>query len=211
MQPSRLPLTLALITFALAFLTGSYAYARVIRTVPALVAQRDIPAGSALREDLFEVIRVPAGGTPPQALYGPGQVAGKYAAVPLFKQEIISARHLSAEPPMSETIEPAPGERVVSIPVKPEAVLSGALRPGDLVDVAAAYPGPEGKPGPVEVLVTGARVVDLRDGSGQSTRADGAIPASALLAVTSNQARALVGAVEAKASLYLWLMGRDAK
>ncbi|HWI64752.1 MAG TPA: Flp pilus assembly protein CpaB [Symbiobacteriaceae bacterium] len=219
MQPSRLPLTLALVAFALAFLSGSYAYAKVLRTVPVLVAIRDIPAGAQVLDDMVQVIRVPAGGTPPQALVGPGQVAGKYAEIPLFQNEIITARHLTATPPAANGVAPGPGQRVVSIPVRPEAVLGGALRPGDVVDVAAAWPGPEGKPGPVEVLVTAVRVVDLRNSSGQSIETadeenaamDSAVPASVLLAVSSTQAKSLVGAVESKATLYLWLVGRDRK
>jgi Flp pilus assembly protein CpaB len=67
MQPSRLPLTLALITFALALLAGAYGYSRLIRTVPVLVAVRDIPAGAQLGDDLVRVERIPAGGAEPQS------------------------------------------------------------------------------------------------------------------------------------------------
>lgn len=219
MQPSRLPLTLALIAFALAFISGSYAYATTIRTVPALVPVKDIQQGAELYEEMFQTIRVPAGGTPPQALHGPGQVAGRYAAAPLFQGEIVTARHLTAEAAAAGQIAPAAGQRVVSVPVRAEAVLGGALRPGDLVEVAAAWPGPEGKPGPVEVLAAGVKVVDLRNSSGQSIQApagdvatlDSSVPVTALLAVTNGQARSLVGAVESKATLYLWLVGRDGK
>ncbi|MDF2630113.1 MAG: Flp pilus assembly protein CpaB [Symbiobacteriaceae bacterium] len=217
MQPSRLPLTLALVTFVLALLSGGYAYSRIIRTVPVLVAAQDIPAGSELRETMVEIIRVPAGAMPRQALYGLGQVAGQYAAVPLFASEMLTARHITSSPEAnSGLVALAPEERVVSIPVRPEAVLGGALRPGDVVDVAAAWPG-EGKPGNVQVLVSSVRVVDLRNSSGQPIQADGgetpggAIPATALLAVTAEQGRALVGSVESKASLYLWLVGRDGR
>ncbi|HYF92708.1 MAG TPA: Flp pilus assembly protein CpaB [Symbiobacteriaceae bacterium] len=220
MQPSRLPLNLALIAFALTFLSGSYAYAKIIRTVPALVAVRDLPAGTALHEDMVKVIRVPAGGTPPQALYGPGQVAGMYAVIPLFADQILTARHVSASPLAGDGLAVAPGQRVLSIPVRPEAVLAGALRPGDIVDVAAAWPGADGKPGTVEVLVSAVKVVDLRSSSGQSIHqakegpaaaVDSPVPTAALLAVTTNQARTLVGAVESKVPLYLLLVGRDAK
>lgn len=219
MQPSRLPLTLALATFVLALLSGGYAYSKVVRTVPVLVATRDIPAGSELSETLVEIVRVPAGAMPRQALYGLGQVAGQYAAVPLFASEMLTARHITSTPETNagRLTVLAPDERVVSIPVRPEAVLGGALRPGDVVDVAAAWPGPEGKPGDVQVLVSSVRVVDLRNSSGQSIQADGAetpggtVPVTALLAVTSEQGRALVGSVESKATLYLWLVGRDGR
>jgi len=220
MQPARLPLTLALATFVLALLSGGYAYSKIVRTVPVLVAVRDIPAGSELRENLVEIIRVPAGAMPRQALYGLGQVAGQYVAVPPFESEMFTARPITHSPEANagQLAVLGPDERVVSIPVRPEAVLGGALRPGDVVDVAAAWPGPEGKPGDVQVLVSKVRVVDLRNSSGQSiqteageTAGGSTVPATALLAVTSEQGRALVGSVESKATLYLWLVGRDGR
>lgn len=221
MQPSRLPLTLALVTFVLAFLSGSYAYAKVVRTVPVVVAGQDIPAGAELTEALVRVVRIPAGGTPPHALVGPGQVAGKYAAVPLFADEMLTARHISDKPTSDDGLALGPGQRVISVPVRPEAVLGGALRPGDVVDVAAGWPGQDGKPGTAEVLVTNVKVVDLRNSAGQPIKAstststdagfDSAVPVSVLLSVNSNQGKALVSAVESKATLYLWLVGRDVK
>jgi len=218
MQPSRLPLMLALVTFGLALVSGAWVWSEVVRTVPALIAVRDVEPGAELNAEMVRVGRVPAGGTPPQALYGPGQVAGMYAAAPLFKDQIVTQRHITEQPPVAKGMGSlAPGERVVSVPVKPEAILGGALRAGDLVDVAAAWPGPEGKPGPVEVLVSGVRVADLRNSSGRSIEQigedtmslDGAVPTSVLLVVNPGQARTLVGAVESRATVYLWLVGRD--
>ncbi|HYG57552.1 MAG TPA: Flp pilus assembly protein CpaB [Symbiobacteriaceae bacterium] len=216
MQPSRLPLKLALAAFGLALVSGAWVWGKVIRTVPALVAVHDVAPGTEVTGEMVRVIRVPAGGTPPLALYGPGQVTGMYASVPIFQDHILTARHLTADPPAADAMSTlAPGQRVVSVPVRPEAVLGGALKPGDLVDVAAAWPGPEGKPGPVEVLVTGVRVADLRNSAGRSIdklsddAIDGAVPTAALLVVDAAQARTLVGAVESRATIYLWLVGRD--
>ncbi len=220
MQRSSLPLTLALVTFALALLSGGYAYNQLLRTVPALVAVQDLPAGTELTPDMVRVIRVPAGGRPPRALFGPGQIAGKYAEVPLFAEQVITERHVTGEPPVKDALSAlSPGHRIVSVPVKPEAALGGALHPGDLVDVVAAWPGQDGKPGPVEVLATGIRVVDLRNNAGASTSATpaeqdsrtSAVPTAVLLQVANQQARTLVSAVESKAAIYLWLAGRDAK
>jgi Flp pilus assembly protein CpaB len=164
--------------------------------VPVLVAVRDIPAGAQLNEDLVRVERIPAGGAEPQALYGPGQIAGMYAAVPLFRDEMLTARHISPAP--RDRVELAPDQRLVAVPVRSEAALGAVLRPGDTVDVAAAWPG-DGKPD-VEVLVSGVKVADLHADAGE-----------ALLAVSSAQAKTLTSAMESKASLYLWLAGRDHK
>jgi Flp pilus assembly protein CpaB len=223
MQPSRVPFVLALVTFALALVSGAYLYHQVIRSVPALVAVRDIPAGSPILPAMVDVVRVPAGGTPPGALWGKGQVTGKYAAVPLYEGHILSGRQLADTATVVDAVTPEPGQRVVSVPVKPEAVLGGALKPGDIVDVAAAWSaadapaqGQTGRAGPVEVLVHSVRVVDLRNNLGQpitvsadSALPDGAVPSSVLLQVSTTQAGALVEAVESRATLYLWLVRRE--
>ena len=221
MQPSRVPFVLALITFALALVSGTYAYNRVVRSVPALVALRDIPAGAPILPAMVDVIRVPAGGTPPEALWGPGQITGKYAAVPVLQGHILSARQVTDAPTAAPgDVTPAAGQRVISVPVKPEAVLGGALRPGDIVDVAAAWAGqgnePVVKQTDVEVLVHSVKVVDLRNSQGQTLAVgqdgalpEGAVPAAVLLQVSTEQARSLVGAVESRATLYLGLVGRE--
>lgn len=197
MQRSSLPLTLALVTFALALLSGGYTYNQVLRTVPALVAVHDVAAGTELTPAMVKVIRVPAGGRPARSLFGPGQIVGKYAAVPLFADGVLTERHVTTEPPAKDaTAALTPDHRIVSVPVKPVAALGGAVKPGDLVEVVAAWPGQEGKPGPVEVLATAIRVVDHRN-------------TAVLLQVSNQQARALVAAVESKAAIYLWLTGRD--
>lgn len=221
MQRSRVPLVLALVTFGLSLVSGTYAYHTMLRTVPVLTAVADIPAGAELKPDMVQVVRVPAGGRPVQALFGPGQVVGKYAAVPVLAEQTLTTRHLAEQAPLADPMAAAlaPGERIVSVPVKSDAVLGGAMRPGDLVDVAAAWPGQDGKPGPVEVLATGVRVIDLRNAAGQSTQAtsgdestpESAVPSAVLLQVSGQQARSLVGAVESKAAIYLWLVGREQK
>lgn len=220
MQRSSLPLTLALVTFALALLSGGYAYNQILRTQPALVAVRDVPAGAELAPDMVKVIRIPAGGRPPRSLFGPGQITGKYAGVALFADQVITERHITEEPPIKDALTALPaGHRIVSVPVRPEAALGGAMHPGDLVDVVAAWPGQEGKPGAVEVLATSIRVVDLRNSTGLSTAAstgdetgrESGVPTAVLLQLNAQQARSVVAAVESKAAIYLWLSGRGAK
>lgn len=218
MSRSSMPFTLAAIAFVLALLSGAHAYNSLLRTVPALVAVRDIEPGTEIRPEDVRVIRIPAGGRPPRSLWGPGQIAGMHAAVPLFAEQVITSRHITATPPSTaELPEPGPGQRIISVPIRSEAALGGAARPGDLVDVVAAWPGQDGKPGPVEVLMVGVRLVDLRNSAGFSAGSSGQeeailaesrVPASVLLLVNSQQARALVSAVESKASIYLWMTGR---
>lgn len=221
MRRSRLPLVLALVAFGLTLISGGYAYSRLLRTVPVLVAVQDIPAGTELVPDVVRVDRIPAGGLAPSALFGPGQVAGKYAAVPLFAGEALTQRQITSQPPARDPLAGlTAGQRVVSVPVKPEAVLGGVLKPGDIVDVAAAYPPPEGRTATVDILATGVQVIDLRNAAGLSAQAgqttsaglqDAAVPTSVLLLVNQQQARTLVGAVESKATIYLWLVGRERK
>jgi len=219
MPRSNLPLTLALVTFALALLSGGSLYNRWLKSVPALVAVQDLSAGVELTPSMVTVIRVPAGGRPPQGLFGVGQIVGQYSAIPLFADHIITQRHLTAKDSKSDGLfEPMPGQRVISLPVRSEAALGGALRPGDVVDVVTAWPGQEGKPGAVDVAATGVRIVDLRNvagvsiGQSSSASYDGLheslVPATVLVQVSSHQGRQLVAAVEGRAVIYLWLIAR---
>lgn len=209
MQRSRLPLTLALIAFGLALVSGGYAYNRLIKTVPALIVVQDVGPGTELTPHMVEVIRIPAGGVPPRALYGPGQITGQYARYQLLADQILTTRHLSSEPPARDPLQSlGPEQRALTIPLKPEVVAAGSVKPGDLVDLAAAWPGPEGKPGAVEVLAPGVRVLDLRDAGGKPVTAGGKA-AAAVVAVSAAQAKSLTGAMESRAAIHLWLAGRD--
>lgn len=217
MQRSRLPVMVALVAFCLTLVSGAYTYNRLFRTVPALVVVQDVPQGAELSADLVRVVRLPAGGRPDQALFGPGQVAGMYAAVPLFADELLTGRHITAAQPARDALaEIGKGQRIVSVPVKPEAVLGGALRPGDLVDVTVAWPAHDGKPAVVETLVTNIRVIDLRNAAATSAvrpqdtaDAESAVPTSVLLLIDTASAKSLVTAVESNAAVYLWLAGRE--
>lgn len=206
MQRSRLPLTLAALTFLVALVAGLWVHQRYLKTVPILVPTQDIEAGAEIAAAQVHVVRVPAGQRPPQALWGPGQAVGKRAAVPLFRDQFLSERHVTTTAlPFTPGAAPPEGKRLVAIPVKAAGALGGALKPGDLVEVAAAWSGPEGKPGPVSVLASGVPIVELRSSGPES-----AASYTVLLLATPEQAQALVGAVESKGSLWCWLIGRGA-
>lgn len=215
MQRSRLPLMVALVAFGLTLVSGAYAYNSLFRTVPALVAVQDLAQGAELTAELVRVVRLPAGGRPARGLFGPGQVAGMYATVPLFADELLTDQHITSEQPARDPVI-GKGQRIISVPVKPEAVLGGALRPGDLVDVTVAWPAQDAKPSVVETIVTNIRVIDVRNGSATSAvrtkddaETDSAVPASVILLIDTTSAKALVTAVESKAAVYLWLAGRE--
>lgn len=214
MQWSRWPLVMAALTFGLALFSGIYAYTMLLQTVPVLIVVGDLPAGTLLRPDMVKVRYIPAGGRSPGALIGPGQAVGHFAALPLLAHQVLTDRHLLDQPPARDPLTGiVENQRVVSVPVRADAALGGALAPGDRVDVAAAWPG-ENRPGLVEVLASGVTVVDLRNRAGESTLAIGGpptdpVPVTALLLVSSPQAHNLSAAAESRATLYLWLMGRE--
>ncbi|HLO04376.1 MAG TPA: RcpC/CpaB family pilus assembly protein [Symbiobacteriaceae bacterium] len=206
MQRSRLPLTLALLTFVIALVAGLWVYQRYLKTVPVLVPTQDIAAGAEIGAGQVRVVRVPAGQRPLQALWGPGQAVGKRAAVPLFVDQFLSERHVTnAALPFTPGGTPPDGKRLIALPVKAAGALGGALKPGDLVEVAAAWSGPEGRPGPVSVLASGIPVVEVRISGPESAGSY-----TVLLLATPEQAKALVGAVESNASIWCWLVGRGA-
>lgn len=214
MQRSRWPLIMAAVTFVLALASSIYAYTMLIQIVPVLIAVDDLPAGTRLGPDMVKVRHMPAGGRTPGALIGPGQAVGHFAALPILANQVVTDRHLASQPPARDPLMGfLESQRVISVPVRAEAALGGALAPGDHVDVAAVWPG-ENRLGLVEVLASGVMVVDLRNGGGESTLTQGGhptdpVPVTALLLVSSTQAHSLSAAAESRATLYLWLMGRE--
>jgi pilus assembly protein CpaB len=214
----RTPLILAAIAFLLSLGAGWYAWQTRFRTEEAVVAVRDLPAGHRLSPGDVERRLLPAGGRPAGSVTHSGQLAGKYTAYPLLKDQVLTLRHLAETPPTATLAERLPpGQRVVSVSVRPETVLGGALAPGDTVDLLVAWPADgEKQTVRVETLAAGLTVVDIRNQSGLSTRekpeygSPGAVPHAVLLRVSPSQAQRLIAAAETKgASLYLLLAGAE--
>ncbi len=213
MQLPRTPLILAAITFVLAVTAGTSQWQAHFRIVPILRVRIGVPAGQPVPPASLEVVHVPAGGRPEGAVTAIGSLAGRWTRVPLVPGETLLESHLTTDPPRLELADRLqPGRMALSIPVRSEAALQGALRPGDLVDVWSAFPATDANLEQVRVLAVRLRVMDVRNAEGARAEPAAdlpgrAVPAAVLLEVGPDQATVILTALTAGGEIYLLLSG----
>jgi pilus assembly protein CpaB len=170
--------------------------ARVGPLVPVVVAQRDIEPDEPLEPRDMAVRRVPARYVPPDALGGPGALAGARAAVPVAAGSYLTTGLLqgsttSGEGPLQ------PGERALELTVGGGAALALA-GPGSRVDVLVSTQTHEGA-GRTFIALQNVALLDLRPAPGGELTAaqPGETPSATALAtlrVTARQAVYLTAA-----------------
>lgn len=202
-------LTMAL---ALSLLAAALTYRYLNRLgahVPVVVAAADLTLPQRLSAESVEVVELPARAVHPLAFSDPTAVIGRVNRRPLSAGEQVLEPDLAGAG--DDGIWSAllgEGEGALYVPLGPERALGGAVRAGDRVDVIVV--GEDGLLGEAmsAVLVTGARVLDVRDPDGLSASAGEArYPAGALLAVPSGELTRLALAVE-RGRIYLALSAR---
>lgn len=128
---------------------------------PVIVAARDIAAYTPLREDSFEVRRVPVAFAPPDAVTRLEEVRGLVSPVRLPVGTFVQRAGLTQPPALRF------GERAVTVTADIEMTVGGSLRPGDVVMVMAA--GRSGSAARGYVVVEAAPVLAVsaqeRDGT----------------------------------------------
>lgn len=126
-------------------------------TRPVVVATADLSRGTTLSGAMLRTMEVPDAYRPPGALSRPGDAAGRTLVADVAAGEAITATRLARGGPLAALV-PA-GLRAVPIAVPLHA---GALRPGDRVDVLAAFAVGRGY---AETVVAGAEVLRVLAGS----------------------------------------------
>jgi hypothetical protein len=145
----------------LAVLAGALFLDRSQRLVPVYAAARDLPAGKPLQNGDLMVIRVRLPATALRHYLRPGpdhQVSGRVLTAPIRRETLVPAGLVLASTPDADLVE-------LPVQVDPGDMAQG-LRPGDSVQVLAAYI--EGaRRGRAVVLLPTAEVVQvLRDPAG---------------------------------------------
>jgi pilus assembly protein CpaB len=107
------------------------------RPVPVVVAASGIGRAAAIAPEAVEVRLVPESFAPPGRIADVDDVIGRLALAPLRPGEAVTATRLA--PPGGPVAAVAP-PGTVGFPVRVD-VPTGALRPGDLVDVLATFGG----------------------------------------------------------------------
>ncbi|MEW6101907.1 MAG: Flp pilus assembly protein CpaB [Candidatus Omnitrophota bacterium] len=111
-----------------------------------LVAKKDIPRGSSIDSDSFEVLIVPNKFVQPGAVTSLDRVAGMVTIAPISKNEQLTQNKLSFQRSSGDlsSVTPA-GKRAISISVDNLSSLSGMIKAGDYVDVITMVPVPAGQ------------------------------------------------------------------
>ena len=193
---------IGLLLLALLLAAGAVAmYALDDRPERVLVLARDVPAGQRLSEADLAFRSTARGALPPGALSDPESAIGRHARGPLPRGQYLTGQQLapSAWRALAESAFPLPaGWSLLALPMEFEHALGGALSPGQKVDLYAVG---KRSAGPAEILVPGARLIDLRSPDGQSlmlARAPALDPDEPLGSVLIALPRALLAQVIAR-------------
>jgi len=184
----------------LAVLAGALFLDRSQRLVPVYAAARDLPAGAPLKDGDLTVIRVRLPGTALRHYLQPGpdgRVSGRVLSAPVRRETLVPAGIVLASSRDAQLVE-------LPVQVDPGDMAQG-LRPGDSVQVLAAYT--EGaRRGRAVVLLPSAQVVQiLQDpaglaGSGQERGVQLRMPSDRAPIVVAAIATARIFVVKAPGS-----------
>ncbi len=107
-----------------------------VKTVPVLVATREVTAGSPLTSTTWRVASVPLGGREPNAFVQSSQVVGKYAAQNLFPGEQLIPQLVSGQVQTLQFADKIPsGDVAMAVLYNPLYDAGGFIQTGDYVSV----------------------------------------------------------------------------
>jgi len=141
--------------FALVASYVSEVRAEVEPKVQVLTLTENAPPFRALRPDMVELREMPERYVPRTALREVSDIVGLVPQTELVKESILQDGMLTAPPDL------AAGQREIATLVDAETGVAGKVGPGSIVDIVASFPGDEDTAASTEVVVPGARVVDV--------------------------------------------------
>jgi len=178
-----------------------------LRSVPVVVAARDIPPYTTVEKGMLDITYLPPAALHPQAITVEEEALGRYTTAPLIAGEILLEAKLSpGTGGATFLIELAPDERAVFIPTTLARGLGGAVARGQEVDVVYVPTRERGAETGAWTMLRHLRVLDVRSEKGRSLgeKGEGGIPAGILVAVKGDEAEKLAYCLET-GNLYLVL------
>jgi pilus assembly protein CpaB len=139
--------------------------------VLALVA--DVPPYQTLPAQAVQYRELPRRWVPDTALSNPAELIGQVPATQLPKGSILQRGMLIPAPELE------PGQREIAILVDARTGVAGKVTPGSIVDVYAAFSATDDSPDREEVVVPGARVIDVGQVVAPNAEEDGEGPSQA--------------------------------
>jgi pilus assembly protein CpaB len=133
--------------------------------VRVLVAKEDIRDMDTIYDNVVEVVEKSKADVEPDAFRDVGDIVGTVAAIPIKKgQTLTKNKVLEPGPETGMAIQVSPNKRAVTVPVSPERVNAGLIRPGDRVDIFAVVDSGKGATQKREVILFRQDVLILATG-----------------------------------------------
>ncbi len=182
---------------------------------PVLVALRDVPASTILRDDMVGMENRPAFAIQPHTIYDPGDALGKMTVVPLYKGEQVSQSKLAQLGTIGGlSVKTPPGKRAITMAIDAITGVGGMVKPGDYIDLMGVFnvPGPSGgQPSAVtltllqrvELLAVGDRLSSFSEDEEEDGASRSATTVT--LALTPQDAQLVLFARAAQGQLHLAL------
>lgn len=156
-------------------------------TVEVLQLREDVPAFTSLGPDQVGTMEVPRRWAAPNSLRDVSQLAGFVAATDLPAGSVLSTGMLVEDPAIEE------GQREIAILVSAGTAVAGKIKPGDLVDVYATFPGTQDVAPSARILLQRVRIVEVgnpvttRDPGGAFAEQQQAVPITFALSVEESR------------------------
>jgi pilus assembly protein CpaB len=137
--------------------------ARYVSTVQAQVGSKvtvlrithSVEPLAPLTGDAVQEVRVPARWAPSAAVRNRGDLSGLVAGTRLAAGSFVQQGMLVQQPALKS------GQREIAVLVDADTGVAGKVRPGDVVDIEATFEGSDKATPKSEVVVPGARVIDV--------------------------------------------------
>lgn len=129
--------------------------AQVDPKMEVLALSKSVKAHEGVNDDAIKTITLPRRWAPRNAITDRGELVNLVSATDLPSDTVLQKGMLEAPPQL------AAGQREIAIMVDAETGVAGKIHPGSVVDIIATYSGSETAPAQAEVVVPGARVIDV--------------------------------------------------
>ncbi len=115
----------------------------------------DVPVQQPIPDSAVEEREIPRRWVPESALRSRSELEGLVAATALPAASILQDGMVRERPHLEI------GQREIAIMVDAETGVAGKIRPGDVVDIYATFPGDGETPPSSEIVVSGAEIIDV--------------------------------------------------
>jgi len=175
------------------------------RSVPVVVAARDVPPGAIIDRNALAIASFAVGTDPVDAFANIDSVANRVTRVAISKGEVVTPGRLAPE--INSTglaLKITPGKRAYTIRVNKASTIGGMIRPNSRVDVMVVNVDPDLGQRTAKVFLSNVRVLAVSRSADRAPDGRASTEPVATVEVTPEEAEQLaVGAVQGSLQLVL--------